>query len=91
MDIATATFDELKQARDEINQRLREVERLAIQELEQRAHQLGFTISKNGHEPPKPRVKYTDGKGNVWSGKGRKPRWLTDAVEAGADVEDFRV
>jgi len=89
MDIATATFDELRQARDDINVRLKELERQAIQELEQRAHQFGFTISRNGPPPQRPKPKYSDGNGNTWGGKGRKPAWLQDAVENGATLEDF--
>lgn len=34
--------------------------------------------------------KYTDGKGNTWSGKGKKPEWVTKALAVpGAKIEDF--
>ena len=36
-------------------------------------------------------AKYTDGKGNSWSGRGLKPRWLTAAVNEGKRLEDFAV
>jgi DNA-binding protein H-NS len=93
MDIATATFDELKQARDQINARLLEMERTAIEELEERAKLFGFQLTKNGHDRSlKPTLpKYGDGHGNYWSGKGRKPHWLNEALSAGASLEDFRL
>lgn len=29
--------------------------------------------------------------GDVWSGRGLKPRWLTARLDAGANLEDFRI
>ena len=34
-------------------------------------------------------VKYADGAGNTWAGRGKRPRWLNDALTAGKKVEDF--
>jgi len=34
-------------------------------------------------------AKFADGKGNVWSGRGPRPRWLREALEAGAQLDDF--
>jgi DNA-binding protein H-NS len=36
-------------------------------------------------------VKYRDDKGNTWTGRGVKPRWLTNALANGANQEQFRV
>mgnify|MGYP000022267519 FL=1 len=36
-------------------------------------------------------AKYRDATGNVWSGRGLKPRWLRDAVASGATVESFLI
>ena len=37
-------------------------------------------------------VKYRDGNGNTWTGRGRMPRWLTAATRDGkAKKEDFLV
>lgn len=33
---------------------------------------------------------YSDGKGNTWSGRGRRPQWLKEAMDAGATLTDFR-
>lgn len=33
---------------------------------------------------------YSDGNGNTWSGRGRRPLWLTQALASGASLEDFQ-
>ena len=93
MEIQTASFEELRAARDEINARLRELEKLAIEELEAKAKQFGFQLVKPnaGYIAPKPAVRYRDAQGNTWSGKGRKPGWVAEAEAAGVDLEQFRV
>lgn len=34
-------------------------------------------------------AKYRDDKGNVWSGRGLKPKWLTAALANGRSLDDF--
>ena len=37
-------------------------------------------------------VKYRGPKGETWSGgRGRKPKWVQDALKAGKKIEDFAV
>lgn len=36
-------------------------------------------------------IKFSDGKGNSWSGRGQQPVWLRDALAAGASIDSFRV
>lgn len=36
-------------------------------------------------------AKYADETGNMWSGQGRKPTWLKDALSTGKKLEDFLV
>lgn len=43
--------------------------------------------SRDLGSPPK----YRDGSGNVWSGRGPRPRWLKDALSKGAKLEQFSV
>lgn len=35
--------------------------------------------------------KYRDDQGNVWSGRGPRPRWFKEALAAGRRPEDFAV
>ncbi len=36
-------------------------------------------------------VKYRDGNGNTWTGRGKTPRWLIEAETSGANRESFKV
>jgi DNA-binding protein H-NS len=52
-------------------------------------------FGKSGGAPVKAKsktpsvVKYADGAGNTWAGRGKRPKWLNDALTAGKKVEDF--
>ena len=35
-------------------------------------------------------IPYCDRSGNTWLGKGRRPRWLIEAISGGAELQDFR-
>jgi DNA-binding protein H-NS len=56
---------------------------------------IGITPSKTSPGSPKPAAKrkakasYKDENGNAWSGMGPKPRWLKDALAAGASLDQF--
>jgi DNA-binding protein H-NS len=34
-------------------------------------------------------AKYSDGAGNTWSGFGRKPKWMVEAIASGRKQEDL--
>ena len=59
--------------------------------------QLGFgagagtskTKAKTGRGAPARSVKYSDGQGNSWSGMGKRPNWLREAIDAGRSLEEF--
>ena len=36
-------------------------------------------------------LKYADGRGNEWSGVGRRPKWFVDALKSGKAEADMRV
>ncbi|MDR7946314.1 H-NS histone family protein [Achromobacter aegrifaciens] len=36
-------------------------------------------------------AKYADSHGNTWAGKGRRPKWLNDALTAGKTLADFEI
>ena len=44
--------------------------------------------STSGKKAP---IKFRDSKGNTWSGRGLKPKWLQAALATGKKVEDFAV
>jgi len=48
------------------------------------ARQIGTNKSKSASQ-----AKYGDGTGNVWVGRGPRPKWLRDALAAGKKLEEF--
>ncbi|PSL81266.1 hypothetical protein C7T35_28000 [Variovorax sp. WS11] len=62
------------------------------------AAQLGLGPGKAVARPKKGLIsssksgaKFSDGNGNVWSGRGPRPLWLRDALAAGRSIDEFRV
>ncbi|WP_156862276.1 H-NS family nucleoid-associated regulatory protein [Casimicrobium huifangae] len=60
--------------------------------------ELGFGRAADGkskrRNPPKRNkipVKYQDGAGNAWTGRGLQPGWLKTAIANGATLESFAV
>jgi DNA-binding protein H-NS len=52
---------------------------------------LGSLPSKAaGKKRAKSSAQFSDGAGNVWSGRGPRPRWLRDALAAGRSIDEFR-
>jgi DNA-binding protein H-NS len=49
------------------------------------------TTKSSGRSKAKPAAAFADGSGNVWSGRGPRPRWIRDALNAGRSIEEFRV
>jgi len=48
-----------------------------------------------GTKLPKPKaekvVRYRDDKGNEWTGRGKRPGWVTAFVDAGGDLETIKL
>lgn len=62
------------------------------------AEQLGLGANGKVAQPKKAskssgksNAKFDDGNGNLWSGRGPRPRWLRDALTAGRSIDEFRV
>ncbi len=91
LNIQEATYDQLKTAREDINVRIRELERAAVAELEARAKQFGFSLLKGNGTPPPSKPKYRGPNGEEWSGKGKRPGWIMQALAEGQSLEDFTI
>lgn len=39
----------------------------------------------------KAKAKFRDQFGNTWSGRGKRPNWLTDQLNKGRKLEDFKI
>ncbi len=49
----------------------------------------GVKVSPKSRQKLAP--KYMDGNGNTWTGRGKKPVWLSNAIAQGATVESFLI
>jgi DNA-binding protein H-NS len=84
--------EKLKDAR----QQVAELEQQLFDELKATADILGITIVKaDNSKAPAPKLKrppkYSDGNGNTWTGKGKRPGWLLAKLDEGAKLEDFAI
>lgn len=67
----------------------------ALAEIRRLLSENGLTVADL--EPPKKNsaqkvaVKYRDGSGNTWAGRGLKPTWLRNAISAGVPLETYLV
>jgi len=89
----------------EINRKIEELtkqaEALRVQESKQVVESIreqinlyGLTVEDLFGKPRKGvtvAMRYRDGKGNEWSGRGKRPRWLAEALKNGASQDSFLI
>ena len=93
-EIQAMPFDELRTLHREIAALIAQRRHEALETLREQIAVLGFTpsdLAPNRTARSNGKPKYGDGNGNYWSGKGRKPVWLQERLDAGATLEDFAV
>ncbi|HTQ80685.1 MAG TPA: H-NS histone family protein [Thermoanaerobaculia bacterium] len=103
VDLSKLSFEELQALGQEIETELasrREAEKERVRkQMQELAESIGMTVEEIlGKEGAKGRA----GKGEakyrhpenpewVWSGRGKRPTWLNEALSAGKSLEDFAV
>lgn len=101
IDLDNLNVDELRAITENAQQLIakKQHQRLydAYTQFEKIAEESNSTIEeilKAGEKLEKKRsIKYRNSENNqeTWTGRGRKPTWLVDALAAGKDLEDFAV
>lgn len=97
-----ATYLELKQKAEKLMAEAEQVRHKEIEdviaEIRERMKAYGLTAQDIGGGArkrtggAKAAVKYRGPNGETWSGgRGRKPRWVTEALSKGKKLEDFAV
>lgn len=100
------TYAELSELRDEIDAAMEtrhEEERQAIAEqIEELAYAAGFSSAKevlgirtkknraSGYTV-KPKYRSPWDASQTWTGRGRKPKWVVEALEEGHEIEEFLI
>jgi len=102
MDLSSMSRKELLSLQDkifaELDRRTKQERDEAIRKIRSIADEVGLSLdelvsSQKGKAKSKAQVKYRDPNNpeNTWAGRGRKPRWLEQALEQGKKLEDFAV
>lgn len=102
LDLETMSLSDLKQLQKDLDKAITDFEerrrKEAIALLEATAAEHGFRLSEliGGKSPaPKklhpPKYAHPDDRTRTWSGRGRQPTWLKDALAEGRALEDYLI
>ena len=98
-DLESLSLAELKDLKKNVDKAIStfedRVRKEALTTLEEKAREMGFSLSEltKGVKKPKSPAKYRNPENpeQTWSGRGRKPAWFASAIEAGRDIADFEI
>ncbi|MEM7088467.1 MAG: H-NS histone family protein [Pseudomonadota bacterium] len=103
IDLGKMSRAELLELRDGIEKALVKAEKRerqdALTAAEKAAADFGFSLSEltadvgRGAKTSKSKPKYRNpaAPDQTWTGRGRKPQWVHDALQAGADISDLEI
>lgn len=99
MTTSTELFAQAQQLLAQANQMLRQEKSEVITSLRAKIATYGITAKdlglssgpSNQAYASRKSVRYRGPDGQEWAGRGRRPQWLKAALDAGADVEQFRI
>ena len=102
LDLNSLSLKELKDLQSQVAKAISGYEdrrkREALAELEEKAKAMGFSLAElTGASPGRKRspsvAKYANpaNKSDTWSGRGRKPRWFSEALAKGKMPEDLAI
>ena len=84
----------LSQLQEVIAEKEKNEREAALDAARKVAEEMGFNLDDiHGTGPKKdnqPLYVNPDNKEQTWGGRGRRPKWLTDLVKQGHDIETFR-
>ncbi|MDM7931789.1 H-NS histone family protein [Tabrizicola sp.] len=102
IDLHSLSLKELKELQSQVAKTIAGYEdrrkREALAELEEKARAMGFSLAElTGATAIRKRspsvAKYANpaNKADTWSGRGRKPRWFSEALAKGKKPEDLAI
>lgn len=101
IDLNTLSLKELKKLQKDVAKAIdsfAERERLAVlAELDAIARERGFTIEqvvgakKSARKPVAPKYANPGDDSQTWSGRGRPPQWVKEALNSGKTLEDLAI
>lgn len=101
LDLSTLDLPELKQLLKDVTKAVETFEarqrREALEAVRAAAKERGFELSdlvgtgKTPKAKAAPKYRHPDNAELTWSGRGRKPKWLVEALENGAEPDDYLI
>ena len=94
--------DELKQLRKDLDKAIENYDVRRKQDAraaaEAKAREMGFSLSelvdgsaKKGKTPKPPKYRHPENPSLTWSGRGRQPDWIKEALENGRSKDEFLI
>lgn len=101
IDLDTLSHDELKKLKSDVERALNTVDARrkaeAKRAAEQAAKEFGFSLEEVLSAPPlrgskgAPKFANPSNPSQTWTGRGRKPNWVNDALAAGKTLDDLAI
>lgn len=102
IDLNALSLKELKQLKKDVDTAIAEFkdreQRQALAEVEAFAREKGLNpadlaqlLGKKTRRPAKPKYANPADPSETWSGRGRRPRWVQAALEAGKSLDDLAI
>ena len=105
IDLDSLTLDELKALQKDVNKAVEDYDERRKQEaraeVEARARELGFSLAeladgsgkgaKKTKAPQPAKYRHPENASLTWSGRGRQPGWIKDALENGTSLDELLI
>ena len=103
MDLDALSLKELKKLQGDVAKAISTYEdrmkKEALAELEAKAREMGFSLGellggvkgKRSAGGVAPKYAHPENPSVTWTGRGRKPKWVVEALEAGKSLEDLAI
>lgn len=103
IDLEKMSRKELLELRNKVEKALKGAEsrerKEALKAAEKAAAEFGFSLSELSSDSGKaaktcktaPKYRNPNDSSQTWTGRGRKPKWVHDALKSGADIADLEI
>ncbi len=102
IDLDALSLDELKKLRKDVNKAVENYESRRKQDaraaVEATAREMGYSLSeltdgssKSGKTPRPAKYAHPENPSLTWSGRGRQPKWIKEALEDGTSLDTFLI
>ncbi|RJL04099.1 H-NS histone family protein [Paracoccus aestuarii] len=101
IDFDSMSLKEMRDLRTKLDRAINSYEdrkrREALNAIEEAAREHGFNLAElTGAKPRRagsvaPKYANPEDPTMTWTGRGRKPRWVVESLDAGKDLEDLKI